>query len=162
MPECGWESTSMLLPVSAVLFEAEEEKNIQPSDWLWSPAKLLSKCFFRLRNLLSASNWISDLSLSVHNTICTHVLYTNIQKFYCCFTILLLMWISSCWQKALHPQLLPKKRKHCNTNEMLEDIAIQLEKEDGRGHIKVQYHHFHSLMGIRCDCAELYGNFMLF
>ncbi|XP_059411271.1 uncharacterized protein si:ch211-199g17.2 isoform X1 [Carassius carassius] len=39
--------------------------------------------------------------------------------------------------KALHPQLLPKKRKHCNTNEMLEDIAIQLEKEDGRGHIKV-------------------------
>lgn len=39
--------------------------------------------------------------------------------------------------KALHPQLLPKKRKHCNTNYMLEDIAIQLEKEDGRGHIKV-------------------------
>ncbi|XP_051729043.1 uncharacterized protein LOC127501192 isoform X2 [Ctenopharyngodon idella] len=39
--------------------------------------------------------------------------------------------------KALHPQLLPKKRKHCNTNEMLEDIAIKLEKEDGRGQIKV-------------------------
>ncbi|XP_058609769.1 uncharacterized protein si:ch211-199g17.2 isoform X2 [Onychostoma macrolepis] len=39
--------------------------------------------------------------------------------------------------KALHPQLLPKKRKHRNTNDMLEDIAIQLEKEDGRGHIKV-------------------------
>ncbi|KTF71162.1 hypothetical protein cypCar_00040237 [Cyprinus carpio] len=39
--------------------------------------------------------------------------------------------------KALHPKLLPKKHKHCNTNEMLEDIAIQLEKEDGRGHIKV-------------------------
>ncbi|KAL1256095.1 hypothetical protein QQF64_014156 [Cirrhinus molitorella] len=39
--------------------------------------------------------------------------------------------------KALHPQLLPKKRKHCNTNEMIENIAIQLEKEDGRGHIKV-------------------------
>lgn len=39
--------------------------------------------------------------------------------------------------KALHPQLLPKKRKRRNTNDMLEDIAIQLEKEDGRGHIKV-------------------------
>ncbi|XP_039536413.1 uncharacterized protein si:ch211-199g17.2 [Pimephales promelas] len=39
--------------------------------------------------------------------------------------------------KVLHPQLLPIKRKHCNTNEMLEDIATQLEKEDGRGQIKV-------------------------
>ncbi|XP_050993249.1 uncharacterized protein si:ch211-199g17.2 isoform X2 [Labeo rohita] len=39
--------------------------------------------------------------------------------------------------KVLRPQLLPKKRKHCNTNEMLENIAIQLEKEDGRGRIKV-------------------------
>ncbi|XP_067281733.1 uncharacterized protein si:ch211-199g17.2 [Pseudorasbora parva] len=39
--------------------------------------------------------------------------------------------------KVLHPQLMPKKHKHCNTNEMLEDIAVQLEKEDGRGQIKV-------------------------
>ncbi|XP_043072926.1 uncharacterized protein si:ch211-199g17.2 [Puntigrus tetrazona] len=39
--------------------------------------------------------------------------------------------------KALHPQLLPKKRKRCNTNDMLKDIAIKLEKEEGRGHIKV-------------------------
>ncbi|KAK7125142.1 hypothetical protein R3I94_019243 [Phoxinus phoxinus] len=39
--------------------------------------------------------------------------------------------------KVLHPQLLSIKRKRCITNEMLEDIAIQLEKEDGRGQIKV-------------------------
>ncbi|XP_051948289.1 uncharacterized protein si:ch211-199g17.2 [Xyrauchen texanus] len=40
--------------------------------------------------------------------------------------------------KVLHPQLLPNiKHKWCKINEMLEDIAIQLEKENGRGQIKV-------------------------
>lgn len=146
----------MLLPVSAVFNEAEEEKNIQPSDWLWSPAKLLSKCFFRLWNL-----WIETYAIELVNSpylyitqfftdlffcslpnrklfeLITILCFKLTPYFYCYLAILLLTRISSWRQKVLRPQLLPKKRKHCNTNEMLENIAIQLEKEDGRGRIKV-------------------------
>ncbi|XP_057211523.1 uncharacterized protein si:ch211-199g17.2 isoform X2 [Triplophysa rosa] len=40
--------------------------------------------------------------------------------------------------KVLHPQLFSKiKHQRCNINEMLEDVAMQLEREDGRGQIKV-------------------------